>query len=62
MHSWFWREGFKMQDAQTIADAYHTCKERRANLLLNLSPDTSGRLPEEAVETLQQAARLIRKR
>ncbi len=61
MHSWFWREGFKMQDAQTIADAYHTCKERRANLLLNLSPNTTGRLPEEAVETLQQAVRLIRK-
>lgn len=62
MHSWFWREGFKMQDLQSIADAYSACKKGRANLLLNLSPDTSGRLPDDAVKTLQQVARLIHKK
>lgn len=61
MHSWFWRPGFKTQDAQVIADAYRQCKARKANLLLNLSPDTTGRLPDEAVETLRQVAKLIRK-
>jgi alpha-L-fucosidase len=60
MHSWFWREGFKMQDPQVIADAYLACKKSRANLLLNLSPDTSGRLPDDAVQTLQQVTKLIR--
>jgi alpha-L-fucosidase len=61
MHSWFWREGFKTQDPQVIADAYLACKKARSNLLLNLSPDTSGRIPDEAVQTLEQVAKLIRK-
>jgi alpha-L-fucosidase len=60
MHSWFWRPGFQTQDAQVIADAYHACKQRNSNLLLNLSPDTTGRLPDEAVKALQQVQKLIR--
>jgi len=31
-----------MQDARVIADVYHACTQRNSNLLLNLSPDTSG--------------------
>lgn len=60
MHSWFWREGFKTQDPQVIANAYRDCKARNSNLLLNLSPDTSGRLPDEAVQAMQHVAKLIR--
>ena len=60
MHSWFWREGFKTQDPQVIANAYRDCKARKANLLLNVSPDTSGRLPQETVQAMQQVAKLIR--
>jgi alpha-L-fucosidase len=59
MHSWFWRPGFKTQDPEAIAAAYRACKEGHANLLLNLSPDTSGLLPEETVQTMQQVAKLI---
>ena len=59
MHSWFWREGFHTQDPQVIADAYHKCKQRKANLLLNLSPDVTGRLPQEAVEAMQKVKELI---
>jgi alpha-L-fucosidase len=61
MHSWFWREGFKTQDAQVIANVYRQCKQRKANLLLNLSPDTNGRLPDEAVRTMEQVTKLISK-
>jgi alpha-L-fucosidase len=60
MHSWFWREGFETQSAETIATIYHDCRQRRANLLLNLSPDKTGRLPDEAVETMRQVKRFIR--
>ena len=60
MHSWFWRPGFKTQDPQVIADAYRQCKLRHSNLLLNLSPDTSGRIPDEAVEAMHQVAKLIK--
>lgn len=60
MHSWFWREGFQTQDPQVIADAYRACVKGKANLLLNLSPDTSGRLADEAVRAMEQVAKLIR--
>jgi len=62
MHSWFWRPGFETQSAEIIASHYHDCRSRRANLLLNLSPNTSGRLPEEAVKTLQEVGRLINRK
>jgi len=42
-----------------IAQDYRECMERKANLLLNLSPDTSGQLPEESVATLQQVSGMI---
>src|SRR5438309_974278 len=60
MNSWFWRPGFTTQSAEKIAGEYADCRKRNANLLLNLSPDTSGQLPEEAVNTLHEAARIIR--
>jgi len=62
MHSWFWRPGFTTQSAETIASYYSDCRSRRSNLLLNLSPDTTGRLPEEAVNTLHDAARIIKRK
>lgn len=62
MHSWFWRPGFITQTAETIASFYSDCRKQNANLLLNLSPDTSGRLPDEAVKRLQQAARIIKRK
>jgi len=62
MHSWFWRPGSTTQSAETIASAYSDCRSRHANLLLNLSPDTTGRLPDEAVQTLQAAARIINRK
>jgi len=62
MHSWFWRPGFTTQSAEKIASEYNDCRRRRSNLLLNLSPDTSGRLPEEAVNKLHEAARIINRK
>lgn len=60
MHSWFWREGFELQSADTIAAVYKACMSRNSNLLLNLSPDTTGRLPEQTVQTMDRVAHLIR--
>ena len=62
MHSWFWRPGFTTQTADKIASYYSDCRSRHANLLLNLSPDTSGRLPEQAVQTLHEAAGIINRK
>jgi alpha-L-fucosidase len=60
VHTWFWHEGYKTQSAEVIAGAYRTCITHRANLLLNLAPDRTGRLPDEAVETMHQVAEQIR--
>jgi alpha-L-fucosidase len=49
-----------MQPAEVIAQAYRECMNRNVNLLLNLSPDTNGQLPEQSVETLRQVAAIIR--
>ncbi len=62
MNSWFWRSGFTIQSADKIAREYSDCRKRNANLLLNLSPDTSGRLPEETVNTLREVAGMIKRR
>jgi alpha-L-fucosidase len=62
MHSWFWRPGFETQSAAQIASYYNHCRKYNANLLLNLSPDTRGRLPEETVGKLHAAARIINRK
>jgi alpha-L-fucosidase len=61
MNSWFWRPGFTTQSAETIASYYYDCRERDANLLLNLSPDTSGTLPQEMVNTLRVASQIMKR-
>jgi hypothetical protein len=33
--------------------------QHNSNLLLNLSPDTSGRLPDQMVETMKRVTKLI---
>jgi alpha-L-fucosidase len=49
------------QSAAVIAAAYRDCMNRNANLLLNLAPDNTGRLPAEAVATMAQVAEQIRR-
>jgi alpha-L-fucosidase len=60
MHRWFWCEGFVTQSVDVIAAAYTDCKHSGANLLLNFSPDKTGRLADEAVKTIREVARKIR--
>ena len=59
MHTWFWHAGYKTQKAAIIARVYRDCMEGNANLLLNLAPDNTGRLPEEAVATMHEVAESI---
>jgi alpha-L-fucosidase len=61
MHSWFWREGLQTQRPDAIAGVYRDSIERRSNLLLNLSPDKTGSLPDEAVRTMGAVTNMIRK-
>jgi alpha-L-fucosidase len=60
MHTWFWHPWYKTQSAVVIAQAYRLCMSGNANLLLNLAPDNTGRLPEDEVATMHRVAELIR--
>ena len=60
VHTWFWHEWYKTQSVGVIAAAYHTCMTQHVNLLLNLAPDRTGRLPDETVKTMHQVAEQIR--
>ena len=60
MHTWFWHPWFKTQSAEVLAKSYQLCMSAHSNLLLNLTPDNTGRLPEEQVRTMQRVAELIR--
>jgi alpha-L-fucosidase len=60
MHSWFWRQEYKTQGADVIAQAYRDCMKHGANLLLNLAPDKTGQIPGEAVATMRDVANKIK--
>jgi alpha-L-fucosidase len=60
MHTWFWHPWYKTQSAEVIAKSYQLCMSSNANLLLNLTPDNTGRLPDEQVATMHRVAELIR--
>ena len=59
MHTWFWHPWYKTQSAEVLATAYRDCMKGNANLLLNLAPDDTGRLPEDEVATMHRVAELI---
>ena len=61
MHTWFWHPWYKPQSAEVIAQAYRDCMRGNANLLLNLAPDNTGRLPQDQVDTMHRVSELIRK-
>lgn len=59
MHTWFWHPWYKPQSPKVIAEAYQLCMKGNANMLLNMAPDNTGRLPENQVETFKRVAELI---
>jgi alpha-L-fucosidase len=59
MHTWFWHPWYKTQNAKILAHVYRDCMDCNANLLLNLAPDNTGRLPDEAVAVMRQLAQKI---
>lgn len=58
---WFWQAGacYSHASAEAIAGWRRRAREQRANLLLNVGPDTSGCMPEYHRPFLVEAERLI---
>lgn len=58
--SWFWKNGSnKLKTVGDIVSMLELCNSRRANYLLNVAPDTSGLIPEDAVKQLREIGRLL---
>jgi len=56
---WFWQPDDPPKPARSLYRLYSRCRERRANLLLNVPPDKTGRIPKEHVDRLMELKRLI---
>jgi len=59
---WFWQKDacYSHASAETIAGWRLRAERQQANLLLNIGPDTSGRMPELHRPFLVEAERLVR--
>jgi alpha-L-fucosidase len=60
--SWFWNtdeEASHLKSAEKVADMINLCNSRRANYLLNVAPDKTGRLPEYTIKRLREVGDLL---
>jgi alpha-L-fucosidase len=51
-HHWFWEPGDALKSVRTLARLYRSTVDRGANLLLDLAPDRTGRIPEATARRL----------
>ena len=52
--NWFWVKGDKPRSVRQLYDIWQTTVGRGANLLLDVPPDTTGRIPESSVKRLME--------
>lgn len=60
MHTWFWHPWYKPQSPEVIAEAHWLCMRAKSNIMVNLAPDNTGRIPEDQVATFRKVGELIR--
>ena len=60
LNQWFWNPTTsRMKDLEALAEAYYQSVGNNGVLLLNLSPDRTGRIPEDQVKRLGECRRFI---
>jgi alpha-L-fucosidase len=58
--AWFWAPGKHPRGISQLADIYYTSVGRNGNLILNLSPDTRGLIPDDQVLALSRLAQVVK--
>jgi alpha-L-fucosidase len=53
-HHWFWEPGDSLKSVRTLVRTYDSTVGRGANLLLDLAPDRTGRIPEATIQRLME--------
>ncbi|HWA27475.1 MAG TPA: alpha-L-fucosidase [Lacunisphaera sp.] len=59
LHGWFWAEGKRVKSPADLVDYYYTSVGRNGVMLLNLAPDTHGRIPDNQVAALRRMTEVV---
>ena len=57
---WFWARGKQPRSIAQLVDIYYTSIGRNGNLILNLSPDSRGLIPDDQVLALSRMAQVVK--
>lgn len=57
---WFWAPAKHPRSLSELVDIYYRSIGRNGNLILNLSPDTRGLIPDDQIEALGKMAQVIK--
>jgi alpha-L-fucosidase len=57
--AWFWARNKHPRTVTQLVDIYYTSVGRNGNLILNLSPDKRGLVPDNQLDALNHTARII---
>lgn len=60
LHGWFWAPNNRVRPVEELVNIYFSSVGRNSNLLLNLSPDERGLVPENQVRPLRAMAAVVR--
>lgn len=60
LSGWFWKSSHSVKDTSALLGIYYTSVGRNANLLLNLSPDTTGQIPSNQLTSLRPFGQIVR--
>ncbi|HWH70335.1 MAG TPA: alpha-L-fucosidase, partial [Candidatus Sulfotelmatobacter sp.] len=58
-NQWFWARTKQPRTVTQLVDIFYTSVGRNGNLILNLSPDKRGLVPENQLEALNRAAEIL---
>ena len=53
-HHWFWVDTDSLRSVRSLLESYQATVDKKANLLLDLGPDRTGRIPEGTVRRLME--------
>ena len=53
-HHWFWEAGDALKSVRSLIRTYHATVDKGANLLLDLAPDRTGRIPDATAARLME--------
>ena len=59
LYGWFWHPKKHVRSAADLIDIYYTSVGRNGNMLLNLSPDTRGLIPDNQLAQLHLMAQVV---